>query len=155
MQQEGTNQSTNTMNSISFHQKSTGLSLIITSSATIYYFVNIWSMQPSAVTNNVIPAGYGRLVLTTLILFILAQIVLQVVLAFGAGSAPAATAHEKAAALKATRNAYGVLTFTIFAAVASFFWSELTLFHSADLLIIGFALAEIVRFASQLFYARQ
>lgn len=145
--------STNSLN-LSFHQKSTLLSLIITSSATAYYFANAWPMQPIAEANGLMPEGFGRLILNTVIVIILSQIVLQIVLAFGAGSTPAATAHEKTAALKATRNAHLVLTLTVFTAVASF-WSDMIPFYTADLLVIGFALSEIIKFASQLFYARR
>ena len=98
---------------------------MITIGATIYYFVNMWPMQPIAVADNIIPAGYDNLVLNTVKLFILSQVMQYILLAISSGSAVAATAHEKMAALKATRNAYGMLTFGLLAAVASFFWGEL------------------------------
>lgn len=145
----------NPLSHISFQQKSTALSLIITGSATAYYFANMWPMRLIALANDIIPAGFGSLVLNTITLIILAQIVLQIVLVFGSGVAAAPTEHEKVAALKAKRNAYGVLTFGIFAAIGSVFLEELTPFCTANLAILGFALAEMVKYASLLFYARR
>ncbi|MCB9111656.1 MAG: hypothetical protein H6634_10450 [Anaerolineales bacterium] len=139
----------------SFHQKGTTLSLMITVGATVYYFVSMWSMQPVAVANNIIPPGYGELVLNTVKLFILSQAMQYILLAVSSGSAVAATDHEKMAAIKAARNAYSVLTLGLLAAIASFFWGELVPFYTIDLSIMGFALSEIVKFASQLFYARR
>ena len=154
MTQETLSQNNSTTLKVSFHQKGTALSLAVTIGATIYYFVNMWPMQPIAMANNIIPAGYGNLVLDTIKLFILSQVLQYILLAISSGSAVAATDHEKIAALKAMRNAYGVLAFGIFAAITSFFWGELVPFYSVDLAIMSFALAEIVKFASQLFHAR-
>lgn len=155
MKQQALNQPQNDLTNISFQQKSTALSLIITGSATAYYIANIWPMRPIALANDIIPAGYGSLVLNTITLIVLAQIVLQIVLVFGSGVAAAPTEHEKVAALKAKRNAYGVLTFGIFAAIGSVFLEELTPFCTANLAILGFALAEMVKYVSLLFYARK
>ena len=155
MNQRAINQPKNDLSNVSFQQKSTALSLIITGSATAYYFANMWPMRPIALANDVIPAGFGSLVLNTVILIILAQIALQIVLVFGSGVAAAPTEHEKTAVLKAKRNAYGVLTFGVFAAIGSVFLEELTPFCTANLAILGFALAEIVKYVSQLFYARR
>lgn len=154
MQQEAINRSRNGIN-VSFQQKSTALSLVITGSAAIYYFVNMWPMRPVALANDIIPAGYGSLVLGTVAVIIVAQIVLQSVLAIGAGSASPATDLEQRAALKATRNAYYVLVTGMMAAVGSVFLAELTSFCTANIAILAFALAEIVKGASQLFYARR
>lgn len=152
--QEIINQPENALSRISFQQKSTALSLIITGSATAYYVANMWPMRPIALANDVIPAGYGSLVLTTIGLIIVAQIIMQAVLAFGSGAAPAATAHERQAALKARRNASGVMAFGILAAVGSIFLPELTTFCTANLAFLGLIFAENVKYASQLFYAR-
>ncbi|MCB9420203.1 MAG: hypothetical protein H6667_10375 [Ardenticatenaceae bacterium] len=155
MKQETLNQPETALSNISFQQKSTVLSLIITGSATAYYIANMWPMRPIALANDIIPVGYGSLLLTTMGLIILAEIILQIVLVFGAGSAPGAQAHEKQAALKARRNAYGVLAFGALAAIGSIFLEELTPFCTANLAFLGLAFAEIVKFASQLFYARK
>ena len=155
MKQQALNQPENALSNISFQQKSTALSLIITGSATAYYIANMWPMRPIALANDIIPAGYGSLLLTTMGFIVLAEIILQIVLVFGAGSAPGALAHEKQAALKARRNAYGVLVFGALAAIGSVFLEELTPFCTANLAFLGLAFAEIVKFASQLFYARR
>ncbi|MCB1718831.1 MAG: hypothetical protein KDK05_27165 [Candidatus Competibacteraceae bacterium] len=155
MTQETLNHPENTLNNMSFQQKSTVLSLVITGSATAYYIANMWPMRPIALANDIIPAGYGSLLLTTISLIVLAEIILQIVLVFGAGSAPTAVAHEKQAALQARRNAYGVLAFGALAAIGSVFLEELTPFCTANLAFLGLAFAEVVKFASQLFYARK
>lgn len=139
----------------SFQQKSTGLSLVIVGSAAAYYVANMWPMHPIALANDIIPAGYGGLVLGTVVLIILAQIVLQAVLAIGAGSTPAPTAHERNAAMKANRNAYPVLVTGLLAAVGSVFLQELTPFYTANIAILSFMAAEMVRLGSQLVYARR
>jgi hypothetical protein len=61
MKQEALNRPENTLGHISFQQKSTALSLIITGSATAYYFANMWPMRPVALANDIIPVGYGSL----------------------------------------------------------------------------------------------
>lgn len=154
MHQETINRSRTSLNA-SFQQKSAGLSLVITGSAAIYYFVNMWPMRPIALASDSIPPDYGSLVLATLALIIGAQIVLQAVLAIGAGAIAPPTDQERTAALKAARNGYGVLTAGVFAAIGSVFLQELTPFCTANIAILAFALAEIVKFASQLYYARR
>lgn len=155
MKQETINRASGSSFNASFQQKSAGLSLVITSSAALYFIANIWPMRSAALTSDAIPAGYGSVALITLALMVVSQIVLQTVLAIGAGSAAPATAPEKMAALKARRNAYFVLMVGTLASVGSIFLEALTPFDTANLAILGLALAEIVQFASQLFYGRQ
>lgn len=155
MKQEQVERPETALSHLSFQQKSTALSLIIVGSTTAYFFATMWPMRPIALATGTIPAGYGNLVLTTLGLILVAQISMQAVLAFGSGSAPAATDHEKLAALKAKRNANGVMVFGILAAVGSIFLPELTSFCTANLAFWGLLFAENVKYASQLFYARQ
>ncbi|MEZ4711256.1 MAG: hypothetical protein R3A44_28920 [Caldilineaceae bacterium] len=152
MKQKALNHPNNDLSSISFQQKSTALSLVITIGATVYYIANMWPMRPSILDNDAMPDGFGTLVIGTVALIIIAQIVLQSALAIWAGAAPAATAHEKLAALKATRNAYSLLTVGIFIVFGSVFFAELAPFYTANLAILSFAFAEIVKDASQLFY---
>jgi len=153
--QESINQTINTFNNISFQQKSAGLSLIITGSVAAYYVANMWPMRPIALANDIIPAGFGTLLLGTVGLIIVTQIVLQTVLVFGAGGAYAAADHEKDAAHKAARNGYAVLAAAVFAAVGTVFLQELTPFCTANIAIMGFFLAEIVKGVSRLIYARR
>lgn len=155
MKQETFNQTNpNTFNA-SFHQKSAGLSLVIISSAALYFVARAWPMRPAALSSDTLPVGYGGLVLTTLLLIIVGQIVLQTVLAIGQGSVASAHAVEKAAGLKAKRNGYFVLAAGILAVIGSAFVETLTLFDSTSLAILSLVLAEIVQQASLLFYGQR
>lgn len=143
-----------TKSNVSVQQKSTGLSLIITSSIAVYFIARIWPMRPTALASNGIPAGYGGLVLTTLVLLIVAQIVLQAVLVIGAGATEPHTVAKQIAALKAKRNGYFVLLVGVVAAVGSIFVETLTPFDTANIAILSLALAEIVQLAFHLFHGR-
>ena len=112
-------------------------------------------MRPAAVASDALPAGYGGVVITTLILIVVAQIVLQAVLAIGQGNVESVGAAEQAAAHQARRNAYFVLAVAAVAAVGSTFVQALTIFDTANVVIVGLALAEIVQSVSQLFYTRR
>lgn len=155
MKQESINRANDGLSTISFRQKSEGLSLVITGSAALYFIARVWPMRPAAVASDALPAGYGGVVFTTLLLIVVAQIVLQAVLAIGQGIVAPASAAEQAAALKARRNAYFVLTTGGVAAVGTVFAEALTIFDTANVVILGLALAAIVQSASQLFYARR
>ncbi|MEZ4593596.1 MAG: hypothetical protein R3D55_20995 [Chloroflexota bacterium] len=155
MNQETIKRSNNSLNHISFQQKSSGLSLVITSSAALYFIARVWPMRPAAVASDAIPAGYGGVVFTTLLLIVVAQIVLQAVLAIGHGDVEAASVAEQAAGHKARRNAYFALTVAALAAVGSTFFQALTLFDTANVVVLGLALAEIVQSVSRLIYARR
>lgn len=154
MTQEVINRSNNDLAQMSFHQKSTLLSLLITITAAIYYVAYAWQFQPAAELTGTIPVGFGSLIIKTAVVITLTQIVLQIVLAFGSGSAPAKTANEAAAELKAQRNSYFVLVFTLLVGITSF-WINSILFYPVNLLIIGFIVSEIVKLASELFYGRK
>lgn len=151
-----------------FQQKSTALSLLITIGATVYYIANMLPLRTEALTTGTMPAGFGPLILTTVVLIVIAQIVTQSILSLMAGGTTAMDAHEQAAALKAKRNGYLVLTVGIFGVISSAFWGEAipfwfisrvagepTLFTTANLAILAYALAAIVEYASQLFYSRR
>jgi hypothetical protein len=138
----------------SFQQKSAGVSLFIIGSTAIYYFAQAWPMRPIALAGTPVPAGYGGLVLTTLGVIILAQIVLQIVLVIGTGGAAKPTAEEQIAAMKAKRNANGILTAGILAVIGLLFVG-FPAFCMANLAMLSLLLAEIIKFASQLFYYRQ
>ncbi len=151
---QSTIQSTSQSAGPSFAQKSTALSLVIVVSAALYYIVNMWPMRDVALATAEIPAGFGSLVLTTIGLIVVAEIVLQIVLAVGAGADSAESKLDRIATLKATRNAYFVLCVAIFAAVGTVFLPELTPFCTANVAILGFIAAEIVKSVSQLIYSR-
>jgi hypothetical protein len=152
MKQEELNHPNSALSNISFQQKSTALSLVITIGATVYYAVNMWPMHAPTLNNNAMPGGFGTLVIGTVAVIILAQIVLQSALALWAGGASAATAYEKMASLKATRNAYALLSVGVFTVIGSVFVAEPTLFYTVNIAILSFALAEIVNDASRLYY---
>ncbi len=155
MKQESVNRANDGLSNISFQQKSEGLSLVITGSAALYFIARVWPMRPAAVASDALPAGYGGVVFTTLLLIVVAQIVLQAVLAIGQGNVAPASTAERAAALKARRKAYWVLTAGVGAAVGTVFAEALTIFDTANVVNLGLALAEIVQSVSQLFYARR
>jgi hypothetical protein len=137
----------------SFQQKSAGVSLFIISIAALYYFARVWPMRPIALAGTPIPDGYAALVIGTLFVIALTQIVLQSVLAIGAGSAPKATPQEQIAALKAGRNGRYVMIVGVLAVVGLLFVG-FPAFCLANFAMFGLLLAEIVRYASELVYYR-
>ena len=137
----------------SFQQKSAGVSLVIVASAAMYYVAKAWPMRQIALDGTPIPSGFGGLVLTTFGLVVLAEIVLQIVLIIGAGSAPKANSHEQLASLKANRNANGVLTAGVLAVVGVLF-AGFPAFCLANIAMIALFAAEIVKITSQLIYGR-
>ena len=149
-----THQPINQLNA-TFHQKSTALSLIITTSTTAWYIANMWPMRPSALAADTIPAGFGSLLLSSVLVIIVAQIVLQIVLTIGSGSAPEATAHERHAEQKAQSHASYVLTIGVLAAVGTIFFEELTVFCTANIAILSLAFAQITKLALQIIYSRE
>lgn len=139
----------------SFYQLSTGLSLIITGVVTLYFAIDVGSLWSGAIANNVIPAGYGRLVLTTIVILVVTQIILQTVLSIGAGGVAPLTSHEKLATQKATQISYTLLALILFVAIGSLLQAEPVLFFTVNLLILGFVLAEMVKYSAQLIYVRR
>ena len=154
MKQETTNNWKAESFDASFQQKSAGISLVIAASAAAYYIARAWPMRPIALASGAIPEGYDALVLSTFGLVIVAEIVLQIVLMIGAGSAAKPTMHEQAGSLKASRNAFYVLAAGILAVVGLLF-VDFPAFCMANLAMVALLLAEVVKFASQLFYYRK
>ncbi len=111
-------------------------------------------MRPMAPAWTSVPDGYASLVLMTLGLITLAEIVLQIVLVIGAGSAANPTLRERVAALKALGNVYAVFIVGILAILGLLFVG-FPAFSLANLAMMSLLLAEITRFASQLFYGRR
>lgn len=140
--------------SASFQQKSIGVSLFIIASTAIYYLARAWSLTPSSEAGTIIPDGYNGLVVTTLVLIILLQIILQIVLVIGAGSEAKPTNHEKDASLKATRNAYPVFIIGALTVIALLILN-FPIFYAVNLTVMSLLLAEITRLASHLFYSRK
>ena len=138
----------------SFQQKSAGVSLFIIGVLAIYFFAKAWPMHSAGQASPAIPDGFVSLVLVTLGLVIVAAIVLQVVLVIGQGSAPEPTAQEQLASLKAGQISHGVLFAGVLAVVGLYIFG-FSAFFMANAAMLALFLAEITRFALQLFYARK
>lgn len=150
MTQEIATQNDQETKKAAFQQKSAGVSLFIISVLSIYFTAKAWPMRTARQNSTAIPDGFLSLVLVTLGLITIAEIVLQVVLVIGHGSAPKPTAQEQPASLKANQIPYGVLVAGVLAVVGinTFGFSAFYMSNAA-------ILAEIIRFASQLIFARQ
>ncbi len=133
----------------SFQQKSTGVSLVIVTVVAINYFVIAYELAQSGAA---IPVGAGSLALTTIIFISIVAAVLQTVLVIGAGGVdnepvPNVVTH------KANRNGYVVLVVGVLITFSTLF-SNVTLYMMANVALLSFVIAEIVRLASQLVYWR-
>ncbi len=133
----------------SFQQKSTGVSLVIVTVVAINYFVRAYELAQSGAA---IPVGAGSLALTTIIFISIVAAVLQTVLVIGAGGVdnepvPNVVTH------KANRNGYVVLVVGVLITFSTLF-SNVTLYMMANVALLSFVIAEIVRLASQLVYWR-
>ena len=141
---------------IPFRQKSSGLSLVILSSIGIYYAVKsfeLWQTSGEGAAN--LPAGFSLLAITTLVLVIVVEAVLQAVLAIGAGEVAAPTERDREVARSAKGVAYAVLTVGVLVTFASLFLGA-TPFEMANLALFAFVLAEIGKYAAQLYlYGRK
>ena len=137
-----------------FQQKSAGVSLFILGSMAAYYVSQVWPMRQIALAGTPIPSGFGSLVLTTFGVIIFAEILLQVVLIIGAGAVDKSSMQQKIISLKAQRNGYGELVAGLLIVIGLLF-VEFPAFCLANFAMLALLLAEIVKFASQLFYARK
>lgn len=148
MNQKSTTHKNSSKINASFQQKSSGVSLVIINTIAIYYFIKVVDM---ARQGDAMPVGFGQLVLTTLILIVVAEIVLQTVLTIGAGGASAPTQRDREAAAKAKVYGYWVLAIGALATFGSVFFAA-TPFIMANIALFSFVLAEVIRFISQLIY---
>lgn len=96
------------------------------------------------------PAGFPLLAVATLVLVIAVEAVLQAVLAIGAGAVPAPTQQDREMVRTAKGVAYGVLAVGVLVTFASLFLGA-TPFVMANLALFAFVLAEIAKFAAQLY----
>lgn len=138
---------------VSFQQKSNLVTLVVVATIALAFFARVRGMAQAGATEAgaALPAGYGGLVLTTVILIAIVEAVLQAVLALGAGAVPAETARDREASRRAQRNGYGVLVAGVFLTFSSLFWNP-SLFVMGNLLLLSFVLAELTRLASQIFF---
>lgn len=133
----------------SFQQKSTAVSLVVIAIVAMNYFVRAYEL---AQTGADVPAGALGLVIGTAVFITVVEIVLQIVLVIGAGGAE--KARSSTATIRAAQNAYYAVIVGIFATVGSLFWG-VTPFVMANIALLSFVVAELVRLASQLIYWRK
>ena len=129
-----------------FRAKSAGVSLIVVLTIGIYFITRLFSILPS---DQAVPDGAIGLLITTTILIIAVESVLQIVLFIGAGRIENRTERDDQIAALSTRNAYYLLVVGVFASVGSLFLG-FSAFEIISVLLIAFLLAEVVSFASQL-----
>lgn len=141
----------------SFRRKSAGVSLVVIGALAAYYFARVLDFLRADAqlrAGAAPPDGFVPLVVGTITLIVVVEATLQAVLAIGAGDIPAATAHDREAELRAGRNAYAVLAAGALLAFGSLFWHP-SAFVLGNLALLAFVLAELVRLASQVAYARR
>ncbi|MGC1308483.1 MAG: hypothetical protein WA885_14760 [Phormidesmis sp.] len=131
-----------------FRAKSAGVSLIAVLLIGIYYIANVIALLPG---EQAVPDGALSMTISAIVLIVIVETALQIVLFIGAGRIEARTEHDDVIAAKASRNAYLVLTFGVFASFASML-ADVTPFEMGSILLLAFLFAEIVKFASQIFY---
>lgn len=134
-----------------FRIKSAGVSLIVVLAIGIYFVARVFSLLPS---DQAVPDGALGLMITTTILIIIVESVLQIVLFIGAGKIEDRTERDGRIAALSTRNAYYLLVAGVFASVGSLFLG-FSAFEIISVLLTAFLLAEVVSFASQIVYYRR
>ncbi len=87
---------TSTADGLTFQQKSNILTLIITSVVLLFYIARMVPLRPAMVQDPTMPAGFGGLVVTTVVVFIVIEAVMQAVLAFGASGSQEISAETTA-----------------------------------------------------------
>ena len=133
----------------SFRAKSAGVSLVLTFAVGAYYVANAVGMGALVGPGTPVPDGAAVLAFTTLGLFVLLQIVLQAVLAIGAGPVAVLGAADRRSAAAGRRAAYPVLVVGALATFAAAFLGA-SPFGLANLALVGFVIAELVRFTGEL-----
>lgn len=134
-----------------FRAKSAGISLVAVLLIGSYYIVNALALLPSG---QAVPDGALSLALTAMILLVIVESVLHIVLFIGAGRIEAHSERDTTVSLAAGRNGHVIVTASVFAAVVGMF-AGFTPFEMGSVLLVGFLLAEAVRFGSQLLYYRR
>lgn len=145
MKQDVLNTPSEAPQNAAYRQKSAGVSLVVIAIITLAYLVNAWQLYQSGAPL----AGYLGQQGRSILWIIAIEIALQTVLVIGSGRVAAAGDVDRLAALTGTRNAYFVLMAGVFAALGSLLFNPEAIL-AANLILLGFLLAEIVRYASQL-----
>lgn len=138
---------------ISFQEKSIWVSLVATILIFGFYFIKAFNVFSSANTPNESLIG---LFIAVIVLSIVAQIVLQSVLAIAYRKEAEGSEDERdnIIELKATRISYFVLAIGVWFAGFSIFAIPSSL-ATANIILFFFLLAEIVGFSTQLFFYRR
>lgn len=131
-----------------FHIKSAGVSLVAVIAISLYYFANVISLLPG---EGGIPDGAIGLAINSVILTVVVVSVLQIVLFIGAGKIENLTAKDQTVSALSRRNAYVVLSVGGMITVGSMFYG-FTPFEMANLLLLFFVIAEVIRLGSEIFY---
>jgi hypothetical protein len=150
-QQQTMNRNNNQQLNAPFRAKSAGVSLFAILIIGTYYIANLLSLLSS---DNPVTGDSLNLILTTIVLIIIVEIVLQTVLFIGAGRIEARSERDKIAAAYSSSNAYVVLTMGAFVTVAVMF-ADFTPLKMGNVLVVAFLMAEIVKFASRIVYYRR
>jgi hypothetical protein len=139
----------------SFHAKSAGISLVVITVISLYYFANVLAQLDIPLWADAsLPVGMWQLGITTLVLLIVAEVALHIVLTIGAGRAAAEAKRDGYVESKAMRNAYFVLATGVLVSFGTLFFNA-SAFVMSHLLLLFFVLAELTRFASQLIFYRR
>jgi hypothetical protein len=135
----------------SFHAKSAGVSLVVVMTIGIFYFGRLLQLDASGAS---LPEGFLSLVLTTILLLIVVESVLQIVLVIGVGRVSAVTQRDRSIGLQATRNVYAVMSVGVVITFGMLFFNP-SLFIMGNILLLTFMLAEITKSVAQIIGYRQ
>lgn len=142
---------------LSFQQKSMGISLVVIVSAAAFYFLRVAQMiQADAMWQMSVPfpAGYWQIAIATVVLIIVAEVILHTAVTIQTGQAPTATPRDNHVTARSKSNAYNVLAVGAAVTVGSMFFA-LSPFVIGNLLLLFFVIAEVTRYASQLYYSKE
>lgn len=134
----------------SFRVKSIAVSWVVIMVTALYAATQILGL---ATVEAAMPGEAWQIVAGAMICVTLVEVVLQAVLAIGAGKVPAATELDRMIAARATRNAYWVLLAGVYLVVGGIFLNA-TPFMTVNALLLFFVFAELIKLTSQLVYYR-
>lgn len=127
--------------SVPWAAKTAGLTLIMTTASTLYFFANAWGVAPAA---QALPDGYLWLLLVTVVGFVVGFTALLIAMIVGANGVPAPDPADAAIARRSNRPALALLGLGGAAALVVYAAGG-PLFTAANLFIGSLALSEIVR----------
>ena len=138
--------------SVPWAAKTAGLTLIMTTVSTLYFFANAWGLDPAA---QALPDGYLWLLLVTVVGFVVGFTALLIAMIVGANGVPTPNPADAAIARRSNRPALALLGLGGVAALVVYMTGG-SLFTAANLFVGSLALSEIVRQAMRLWlYSRR